>query len=335
MTIAIALRQLIFCVIICLSSYSVMSANFHEYNISTIHEQWMYQYQRSYANDAEKEKRLKMFEEKFYYIKEFNNFANKSYKLGLNKFSDLTMDEVIASYTGIKAGLNDSGQISFSSNIVPARIIHLPVQVDWRLEAAVNNVRWQGPCGVSWAFAGLDAVESFIKIKTGNRVSLSVQNLVDCAATGCKGGHVIDTYKYIIKANGIADEASYPYKEADGTCQHAKNLSTQIKGYKTVPPNDEKQLRVAVLDQPVAAHIAVSAEFIAYKKGIFEGPCGTDLVHAVTIVGYGVDEDGKEYWLIKNSWGEKWGEDGYMRLLRGVKDKRGLCGIAMWPTYPE
>ncbi|CAL0304853.1 unnamed protein product [Lupinus luteus] len=337
MTITIAMKQLIFCVcvIICLSSYSAMSQTLHESSIAKIHEQWMSQYQRSYANDVEKEKRFQIFKEKLEYIEKFNNNANNSYKMGLNQFSDLTTDEFLASYTSLNAGLNVSSQISFSSDIEPLKEYHIPASIDWREKGAVTNVRWQGPCGACWAFAGLAAVESYIKIKTGNKLSLSVQNVVDCAASGCNGGYVIDTYKYIVETKGIADEASYPYKEVGGTCRREKKVSAQITGYKTVPPNDEQQLLRAVSKQPVATHIAVSPEFTGYKEGVFEGPCGTDLVHAVTIVGYGTSKEGKRYWLIKNSWGEQWGEGGYMRLLRGVSDKRGLCALAMWPTYPR
>ncbi|OIV98332.1 hypothetical protein TanjilG_16659 [Lupinus angustifolius] len=307
-----------------------MSQTLQDSSIAKIHEQWMSQYERSYENDTEKEKRLKIFMENLEYIEKFNNNANNSYKLGLNKFSDLTTDEFISSYTG----LNISRQTSFSYDVEPSKEYHIPASIDWRQKGAVTNVKSQGQCGACWAFAALGAVEGYIKIKSGNLVSLSEQQLVDCTSRGCNGAYIIDAYKYIIQTHGIADETSYPYKASSGTCQHDKKVSGQISRFIVVPPNDEQQLLRAVSKQPVAAAISVNQNFAAYKQGIFEGPCGINLIHAVTVVGYGASKEGKRYWLIKNSWGENWGEGGYMRLQRGIDDKRGLCGIAMWPAYP-
>lgn len=68
-------------------------------------------------------------------------------------------------------------------------------------------------------------------------------------------------------------------------------------------------------------------------KGIYNGPCGTNLDHAVVIVGYG-SENGQEYWIVKNSWGTNWGEAGYAKIARNVRYSTGLCGIAMMPSYP-
>ncbi|KAF1892385.1 hypothetical protein Lal_00010850 [Lupinus albus] len=330
------MTQFIFCVcvILCLSSYSAMSQTFNESSVAEIYEEWMIQYERSYANDIEKEKRLKIFKENLEYIEKFNNNANKSYKLGLNQFSDLTKDEFIASYTGLNTYFNISRQTSFSSNIEPSKVYHIPRSIDWREKGAVTNVRTQGACGTCWASAGLGAVEGYIKIKTGKLVSFSVQELVDCTKIGCDGAYVIDGYKYIIANHGIATEESYPYTEVVGTCQHNKTRTAQISRYITVPPNDEQQLLRAVSKQPVATHISVNGDWSAYKEGVFTGPCGTNLIHAVTIVGYGATKEGIRYWVIKNSWGPNWGEGGFMRIQRGISDKRGLCGMAMWPTYP-
>ncbi|KAE9604619.1 hypothetical protein Lal_00010901 [Lupinus albus] len=336
MTIAIEMNQFIFCVcvILCLSSYSAMSQTFNESSVAKIHEQWMIQYERSYENDFEKEKRLKIFKENLEYIEKFNNNANKSYKLGLNQFSDLTKDEFISSYTGLNTDFNISRQTSFSSNIESSKVYHIPGSIDWREKGAVTNVKTQGGCGSCWAFAAVAAVEGYIKIKTGNLPSLSEQELVDCTSGGCKGAYVIDGYKHIIEKNGIATEESYPYTQTAGTCQQNKARTAQISRYITVPPNDEQQLLRAVSKQPVATHISVNGDWSAYKEGVFTGPCGTNLIHAVTIVGYGATKEGIRYWVIKNSWGPNWGEGGFMRIQRGISDKRGLCGMAMWPTYP-
>ncbi|TKY49399.1 Senescence-specific cysteine protease SAG39 [Spatholobus suberectus] len=164
--------------------------------------------------------------------------------------------------------------------------------------------------GSCWAFSAVAAIESIIKIKTG------------------------DAFKYIIQNRGLATEANYPYRGIVGTCQNGIARAAQISGYVNVPPNNEEQLLQAVAMQPVSVSISVNNEFHLYKGGIFTGPCGTTLNHAVTAIGYGTNQDGTKYWLVKNSWGENWGEGGYMRLLRDSGHPQGLCGIAMRASYP-
>ncbi|KAK8653428.1 hypothetical protein V6N13_127430 [Hibiscus sabdariffa] len=145
-----------------------------------------------------------------------------------------------------------------------------------------------------------------------------------------------DAFEFIIRNHGIASEAAYPYKGDDGTCNKSEEASHAaiITGYEVVPANNEQALHKAVANQPVSVSIdAGDYAFQFYSSGIFTGACGTDLDHGVTAVGYG-SEDGTDYWLIKNSWGTRWGEEGYIRMQRNIKAKEGLCGIAMDSSYP-
>lgn len=145
-----------------------------------------------------------------------------------------------------------------------------------------------------------------------------------------------DAFKFIEKNHGLNTEANYPYQATDSTCNTKKAASSaaKITGYEDVPANNEAALLKAVASQPVAVAIdAGGYEFQFYSSGIFTGSCGTDLDHGVAAVGYGVS-DGTNYWLVKNSWGSQWGEEGYIRMQRDVSAKEGLCGIAMQASYP-
>ncbi|KAK3206957.1 hypothetical protein Dsin_021003 [Dipteronia sinensis] len=134
---------------------------------------------------------------------------------------------------------------------------------------------------------------------------------------------------------GLAAESNYPYQGEDGICdqQKATDKTGQITGFQDVTPNDEQALQIAVSQQPVSVGVAASGDFQHYEGGIFKGYCGDSLNHAVTIVGYG-NENGMDYWLIKNSWGQTWGEDGYMKILRGSSNSEGQCKIATIPSFP-
>ncbi|XP_075670171.1 senescence-specific cysteine protease SAG12-like [Castanea sativa] len=113
------------------------------------------------------------------------------------------------------------------------------------------------------------------------------------------------------------------------------NQCVKIKGFEYPAPS-ETSLMKAVANQPVGATIRTGGDFRFYSGGVYAGACGDlrDDAHYVTIVGYGTSDDGLDYWLIKNSWGIDWGEDGYMRFLRGMDDKEGLCLIAKEASYP-
>ncbi|TYH74371.1 hypothetical protein ES332_D05G394200v1 [Gossypium tomentosum] len=151
------------------------------------------------------------------------------------------------------------------------------------------------------------AIEGLIKIKTGKLIPLSEQQLLDCSR------------------NGGNQE----------TCDTQINEVATTSGYQMVPKNDEEALLKPVTNQPVSVALeGHGRDFQFYNGGVFKGDCGNSLTHAVTIVGYGTSEEGLNYWLIKNSWGETWRENGYMRIQRNVETQGGLCGIAMKASYP-
>lgn len=192
--------------------------------------------------------------------------------------------------------------------------------------------------GSCWAFGVIAATEGAHQITNGKLVSLSEQELVDCDTEGggCEGGYLEDGFEFIKKNGGIATEANYPYTATNDKCNTYKEASShvaQIKGYEKVPVNSELALQKAVANQPVSVTIE-SDSFQFYSSGVFTEGCGTVLDHIVAAVGYGVTDDGTEYWILKNSWGTDWGEEGYIRILRNIDAKEGLCGIAMDAGFP-
>ncbi|XP_048494090.1 ervatamin-B isoform X3 [Beta vulgaris subsp. vulgaris] len=252
-------------------------------------------------------------------------------------FADMTNEEFNSIFTG-RLKSRTPIKNHFPTNKTRHRL-HLPIEVDWRKKGAVTHVKDQGTCGSCWAFSAIAAVEGLHKIKTGKLFSLSEQELVDCDRgdnLGCSGGYMELAFEYIRRNGGIASEKAYPYIGRDGKCNKhkAKHHAVKIKGYKTVRTNDEKSLQYAVARNPVSVAIdAGGYEFQLYDSGIFNGNCGTSLNHGVTVIGYG-EKKGIKYWIVKNSWGTAWGEDGYIRMNRDSSEESGLCGIAMDASYP-
>jgi len=199
-------------------------------------------------------------------------------------------------------------------------------------------------CGSCWSFSATGNIEGQWALATKKLVGLSEQNLVDCdhqcttfenqqaCDAGCEGGLQPNAYEYVIKNNGIDTEDSYPYQGVDGTCAFStKNVGARIRNYTMISTNEDQMAAYLVQHGPIA--IAADAEeWQFYIGGVFYLPCFTSLDHGILIVGYGVETDILDqtmpYWIIKNSWGADWGEDGYLRVERGD----GKCGVNLYAS---
>ncbi|MCD7454721.1 putative cysteine protease rd21b [Datura stramonium] len=309
--------------------------------VKSIYEIWLAEQGKIYNGLGEKGERFEIFKDNLRFIEEHNNSDNRTYELGLNRFADLTNKEYRTMFLGTRS---DARRRLVKSKNASHRYVfrasdRVPESVDWRKKGAVAPIKDQGSCGSCWAFSTVAAVEGINQIATGEMITLSEQELVDCDKMyndGCNGGLMDYAFEFIISNGGIDTETHYPYKGIDCDCdsirKNAKVVS--IDGYEDVPAN-EKALQKAVAHQPISVAIEASGRaFQLYSSGIFSGECGTQLDHGVVVVGYG-RENGADYWIVRNSWGTNWGEDGYIKMARNVKDTNsGKCGIAMEASYP-
>ncbi|XP_050293805.1 procathepsin L-like [Anthonomus grandis grandis] len=258
-----------------------------------------------------------------------------SYKMRLNKFADLTAEE-FASLLGF--GKNQNNNTESTTFSAPSNV-NLPESVNWIDAGAVTGVKDQGSCGSCWSFSATGAIEGQYFLKTNKLVSFSEQNLVDCSGAygdyGCSGGIMDYAFQYVID-NGIMSESDYPYEGYDNTCRFDESkMVTKVASFVDITPGSEDDLQAAVATVgPIS--VAVDASYFQlYDSGVFDSQaCGNSrgyLNHGILAVGYGTTEDGVEYWLVKNSWGQDWGENGYIRMSR---NKDNQCGIATYSSYP-
>uniref|UniRef100_A0A8C2D7J7 Cathepsin 12 n=1 Tax=Cyprinus carpio TaxID=7962 RepID=A0A8C2D7J7_CYPCA len=231
----------------------------------------------------------------------------------------------------INGPINRRGKVASAQTLrVNANRLGL-TNVDYRAQGYVTEVKDQGYCGSCWAFSTTGAIEGQMFKRTGRLMSLSEQQLVDCSRTygtyGCSGAWMANAYDYVIH-KGLESSDSYPYTSA------VSHLRYSALDYSFIPAGDEQALAdaVATIGPITVAIDADHPSFLFYSSGIYkESNCNpNNLNHAVLVVGYG-SEGGKDYWIIKNSWGTGWGEGGYMRMIRNGKN---TCGIASYALYP-
>jgi cathepsin C len=227
----------------------------------------------------------------------------------------------------------------------------LPDEFDWRNVGGVSYVspvRNQGSCGSCYTFGSLAMLESRLRIMSFNRnqTIFSTQDIVECSpySQGCDGG-----FPYLIAGKyaedfGVVAESCNPYTGNDGTCHTDQTCSRQYAThYKYIGgfygACNEDLMKIAIVrNGPIAVSFEVYPDFMTYTSGIYVHTGIKDELnfafnpfeltnHVVAIVGYG-EQNGVKYWIVKNSWGTNWGENGFFRIRRGT-DECAIESIAV------
>lgn len=277
--------------------------------------------------------RFSNFVESLRLIKSHNK-KNLPYKLSLNEFADMSWEE----FRGQMLGAAQNCSATTKGNHMLTDAILPPVK-DWREDGIVSPVKNQGSCGSCWTFSTTGALEAAYTQAFGQDISLSEQQLVDCAGAfnnfGCNGGLPSQAFEYIKFNGGLETETAYPYTAKNGVCKYSsENAVVKVLDSVNITLGAEDELKHAVaFVRPVSVAFEVISGFKLYSGGVFTSDhCGTspmDVNHAVLAVGYGV-ENGIPYWLVKNSWGATWGDHGYFKIEMG----KNMCGIATCASYP-
>jgi len=296
------------------------------------------QFGLKFSSVEEESMRRDVFETNVRTVDAHNN-AGKSWTMAVNSFTHLSGAEFASTYIGGWRGPSHRVN-SVDTSLLRVNAADLPASVDWVSKGAVTPVKNQGQCGSCWAFSTTGSTEGAHFLKTGDLVSLSEQQLVDCSGSygnqGCNGGLMDNAFKYIIANGGLCSESAYPYTAADGTCKSSSCTPVAtLSSYHDVPADNSDAMEAAVAQQPVS--IAIEADqtcFQFYSSGVLTCSCGTSLDHGVLAVGYGT-QSGQDYFKVKNSWGASWGEAGYILLGKGSSfGAAGQCGMLSVPSYP-
>eukprot|EP01083_Nonionella_stella_P125279 378878_1 len=316
-------------------------------------ESWKQEFNKEYTDLETEAEAFITFLDNWRMINDFNIAEEETFTLRMNQFSDMTGDQFrfyIHGHDGSCMMKRTVEQRTAMRPITPE--VDAPDSIDWTNNGGksyVTPVKNQGQCGSCWAFSTTGSLESRAAIQQGSAsklVSLSEQQLVDCSRAegnaGCNGGLQEDAFTYIGKAGGLCSESEYPYTGRDGNCK-ASTCGTKYdkiaatNSYTQVKKDDEESLVNALAQGPVAVSVdAGGTGWQHYKSGVYSSTCGVLLDHGVTGVGYGTASPGGDYWLIKNSWGKTWGEQGYILICRNCNKngRDGECGILMEPNIP-
>jgi len=302
---------------------------------------WAAQHGKAYASAAEEERRFGLFRASQALVEQHNARTDRTFSMALNRFADLSVDEFFAQSTMETWQHKPDCALNVTGTRPRSRVeaaVASPLTRDWREAGIVHPPKDQGRCGSCWAFSTVGAIESHYAKATGQLLSLSEQQLVDCTRfegnAGCSGGWPIRAMDYVKRQGGLDDEAAYPYAAADQSCQFSRRgVKARIRAFENVFDEDDLGFVVGNIG-PASVCFQVTADFRFYKTGVYaSNTCSSataSINHAVVVVGYGNVNATVGFWIVKNSWGVGWGDGGYFKMLRGAN----MCGVADCASYP-
>lgn len=293
----------------------------------TLHEeksfiQWMRSTNQVYTGE-EYHVRFGLYMTSLRYVEQHNK--KSSFRLSMNQFAAMTPAE----YKSLLGFRYQRVERKFT----PSKNINVD-EVDWRTKNVVTPVKSMGDCAASWAFSAVGGCESAWAIAGNTLTPLSEQSFIDCVDTchGCTEGMMEMALFYFMmnKEGMIMSDADYPYKGAPGECKYdqKKAIAKMVTIY-DISDGSESDLAAKCAEHGPAC-CAIDAHhysFQLYSSGVYDEPtCSPfSLDYGVLLVGYGKTDKDVGYWILKNSWGTKWGESGYIRML---KDGTNQCGVA-------
>ncbi|CCD12886.1 unnamed protein product [Trypanosoma congolense IL3000] len=299
-------------------------------------------YSRSYKDATEEAFRFRVFKQNMERAKE-EAAANPYATFGVTRFSDMSPEEFRATY-------HNGAEYYAAALKRPRKVVNVstgrpPMTVDWRKKGAVTPVKDQGKCDSSWAFSAIGNIEGQWKIAGHELTSLSEQMLVSCDTNdlGCELGLKDPAFQWILWSNkgNVFTEQSYPYASGGGnvpTCDMSgKVVGAKISNMRYLPLDEDTIAEWLARKGPVA--IAVDAtSFQRYTGGVLTSCISRRLNYGALLVGYD-DTSKPPYWIIKNSWGKGWGEEGYIRIEKGtnqclVKNLPSSAVVSVPPPPP-
>lgn len=319
-------------------------------------------YGRPYVpGTREYNRRLYIFKDRFEQIKAKNLRPGKLWTAGVNSLTDRTNAELLQLRGWRRtARLPHSEPVSLLRRAAAAEI---PKEVSWRKLNTTSRIKEQGSCGSCWAITAASILEAHHEIKLKEYVPFSAQELVSCVPNpkecggqgGCEGA-TVELAMIYVSEHGLSKEDEMPYKATDMPCKKSLvQLSASgdvqgvgdgqltggaqlgMSGWTKLPENQMEPLMRAALDGPVGVSVSAGS-WSFYNEGVFDD-CEKDTVidHAVMLIGFGEEDETKaKYWTIQNSWGNRWGEHGLIRLLRhdpktDDAEEEAFCGTDSKP----
>jgi len=301
------------CVFVCFVALSVAHPKENEFR------SWMKKHNKKYESETEYLRRFIIYLDTLDKINWQNANKKDNVTYGVNKFSDWTHEE-FSQLLGMKGYVpRNRGQLPKLNN---APLVNAPSAFDWCNQGHCTGVKDQGQCGSCWAFATVENIESVTSIGGRGLPILSPQQIVDCDSgeQGCGGGDPQQAYQYVVQQGGLDTEASYPYTAEGGTCKfNPSNVGAKISGARDGYGGSEQQMAANLAATAPFSIIVDASSWQNYNGGILSD-CGTNLDHAVMAAGY---DQNNGFWHVRNSWGDSWGESGYIRLAFG----QNTCGM--------